>query len=426
MRLAQRSAPSSSVSRSASAAARVSFQSEASRSGSPAASSTTRPCCWPATEMAPTSPARPVSASASRTADHQPRGSDSRAPSVPVTTCGACPRATTSPVSGSTSRILVDWVEQSTPATSRPPVTCVPSASRLERVPKPRHKVAHERGPDEDAVAGLRVVGHVPQDDVGAGEQRLGAGADRQRRARGPARSRRRGARGRPGPRSRCRPGSRRRRRSSGTRRRRPRGGRPRSRRRHSDGAPSRATTSHSSGPSHRTWPWPSVAAVTVFGVVGGVAASASPIRASRLGVGRVGPERDLGHGSQLTDDGLDRRRHAAGSPSRRRFSGSNSTDPAIAASTTRSASGARTRSPIRSRPPFDERQRERPPERGAPIRRGHVPEHRDRDASRGRHRAPPAGRPRGAARRGRPAAARRAACGPAAGCPAVAASGAR
>ena len=115
-RSAQASAPSASRSSAASGAERVSFQSTAGRKGRPSSSVTTSPCCWPATEIAPTSPARPVSASAARSASHQTSGSVSRAPPVPVTSCGARPLATTRPSSGSTTSTLVAWVEQSTPA----------------------------------------------------------------------------------------------------------------------------------------------------------------------------------------------------------------------------------------------------------------------------------------------------------------------
>ena len=84
-RSAQASAPSRSRSSAASGAERVSFHSTAGRSGRPSSSVTTRPCCWPATEIAPISPARPVPASAVRSASHQTAGSVSRAPPVPVT-----------------------------------------------------------------------------------------------------------------------------------------------------------------------------------------------------------------------------------------------------------------------------------------------------------------------------------------------------
>ncbi len=102
----------------ASAAERVSFQRMAGRSGRPSASVTTSPCCWPATEIAPSSPARPVSASAIRSASHHSSGSVSRAPPEPVTVCGARPLASTEPFAGSTTSTFVPCVEQSTPATS--------------------------------------------------------------------------------------------------------------------------------------------------------------------------------------------------------------------------------------------------------------------------------------------------------------------
>ena len=99
-RSAHPAAPSSSRSASASGAERVSFQRTAGRSGRPSASVTTRPCCCAATEIAATSAARPVSASAARSASHQTAGSVSRAPPLPVTSWGARPEATTSPLDG--------------------------------------------------------------------------------------------------------------------------------------------------------------------------------------------------------------------------------------------------------------------------------------------------------------------------------------
>ena len=118
----------------ASSADSVSFQSFAGRSGRPAPSSTTRPCCWPATEMAAISAARPVWRRASRRACHQTSGSVSRAPPVPVTVCGARPRATTVPVSASTTTTLVDCVEASTPATRG--IALLPAQGRLGRAPR--------------------------------------------------------------------------------------------------------------------------------------------------------------------------------------------------------------------------------------------------------------------------------------------------
>ena len=119
-RSAQASAPSQSRRAAASGAERVSFHSTAGRSGAPSAPLTTSPCCCPATEIAPTSPARPVSASAARSASHQTSGSVSRAPPLPVTSWSARPAATTLPSCGSAIRTFVAWVEQSTPATRRP------------------------------------------------------------------------------------------------------------------------------------------------------------------------------------------------------------------------------------------------------------------------------------------------------------------
>ena len=99
--------PSASVSSRASGAERVSFQRMAGRSGRPSSSSVTSPCCWPATAIALTSAARPVSASAAPSASHHCSGSVSRAPSLPVTSCGARPLATTRPFSASTISTLV-------------------------------------------------------------------------------------------------------------------------------------------------------------------------------------------------------------------------------------------------------------------------------------------------------------------------------
>src|SRR5450759_1139207 len=119
MRAAHAVAPPKSASRSiASGAERVSFQSIAGRSGLPAASRQTRPCCCPATEIAAIWLASPVWARARQRASHQTSGWVSRAPPVPLTVCWARPVPTISPLSESTTTTLVDWVEQSTPAMS--------------------------------------------------------------------------------------------------------------------------------------------------------------------------------------------------------------------------------------------------------------------------------------------------------------------
>ncbi len=115
--------PSAAVSAAACGAERVSFHSSAGRSGRPDRSSTTRPCCCPATAIPVTEDAeRPDSLSppvtASHRARHQTSGSLSRAPPSPVTTCGARPTASSSPVTVSTTAALVDWVELSTPMTT--------------------------------------------------------------------------------------------------------------------------------------------------------------------------------------------------------------------------------------------------------------------------------------------------------------------
>ena len=67
--------PISSMSSSAARAERVSFQSSASRTGSPSASSATMPCCCPPTEIAAACPSRPPAAASY--AVSQARGSTS-------------------------------------------------------------------------------------------------------------------------------------------------------------------------------------------------------------------------------------------------------------------------------------------------------------------------------------------------------------
>ena len=109
--------PSSLVSSAAAAADRRSFQSSAGLTTSPASSRTIMPCCCPATPTAPARSSRPSPACCS--AAHQAAGSAS----VPAG-CGALPRPTTVPSPASHSTTLVDWVEESTPATS----TAAPSA----------------------------------------------------------------------------------------------------------------------------------------------------------------------------------------------------------------------------------------------------------------------------------------------------------
>src|SRR6185312_5572850 len=103
--------PSSAISSVAAPADRVSFQSRAGRTTSPASSSATMPCCWPPTEIAATSSSRPPD-EADSSAAAQTAGS------ISVTSgCGAEPDRTTCPVPASQTRTLVDWVEQSMPAT---------------------------------------------------------------------------------------------------------------------------------------------------------------------------------------------------------------------------------------------------------------------------------------------------------------------
>ena len=86
--------------------------------GSTLWSTTTRPCCWPATEMA-TTLARwsPTWWNASASAAHQACGSCSET-GGDVGGCEPRPVATSLPVSSSRSSTLVDWVNESTPATS--------------------------------------------------------------------------------------------------------------------------------------------------------------------------------------------------------------------------------------------------------------------------------------------------------------------
>ncbi len=103
--------PSSSIRASACGAERLSFHSRASRTGVPASSTSTMPCCWPPTATASTPSSSPAEACSQ--ACHQTRASTS------VTSgWGARPSRTTSPVSASQTTTLVFWVEQSMPATS--------------------------------------------------------------------------------------------------------------------------------------------------------------------------------------------------------------------------------------------------------------------------------------------------------------------
>ena len=167
-------------------------------------------------------------------------------------------------------------------------------------------------------------------------------------------------------------------------------------------GAPSLPMTSHSSGPSHRTWPSPSVAAVTRFGVVG--RARSAPARSAPAGRRRSGrPEATPGaacpsRGWRRSVRAVMRqvRRRGARSPGRTARSRRSSPRPRG-----RPAARGRARRRVRGRP-LDERQRERPAERRAAIRRGHVAEHRHRHAREVGIGAPRAARPRGGARPGR------------------------
>ncbi len=130
-------------------AERVSFQSTAGRKGIPGAiedhqAVLLRPDAdgRDVPRRARSSPARPGARV------HQPCGSLSRAPPVPVTSWGARPRATWTPVSASITTTVVDWVELSTPATRRPvgrhrrdPLTARPRRAGLAWAPR------HPRAP---------------------------------------------------------------------------------------------------------------------------------------------------------------------------------------------------------------------------------------------------------------------------------------
>jgi len=103
--------PSSSISEEAAAAERTSFHSSAGLITRPASSSAIMPCCCAATPIAPERSSSPAPAWLS--ASHQNRGSVS----VP-SGCGALRCSTTVPSSASQRTTLVDWVEESIPATS--------------------------------------------------------------------------------------------------------------------------------------------------------------------------------------------------------------------------------------------------------------------------------------------------------------------
>ena len=103
--------PSSAMSAVACGADRMSFHSRAGRITWPAWSSTTMPCCWAATPIASARSSSPRPASPR--ACHHSCGSHS----VP-SGCGALACPTTVPSSAWHSSTLVDWVDESTPATS--------------------------------------------------------------------------------------------------------------------------------------------------------------------------------------------------------------------------------------------------------------------------------------------------------------------
>ena len=116
---AQPAAPSSSCfsNQPASGADSVSFHNFAARNGVPPASVTTSPCCCAAIETAAQSSRPPASARAISNAFHQSTGSCSERGGL-VGGCGARPERTNPPVSESRTSILVDCVDESTPATS--------------------------------------------------------------------------------------------------------------------------------------------------------------------------------------------------------------------------------------------------------------------------------------------------------------------
>src|SRR6478735_6636393 len=103
--------PSSPTSSDAAAEERVSFHSNAFRTTLWSSVSATIPCCCPATAMARTSASSPAEVASSYAA-HQAAGSTS----VP-SGCAARPSRTISPVAASQTTTLVDWVDESTPAT---------------------------------------------------------------------------------------------------------------------------------------------------------------------------------------------------------------------------------------------------------------------------------------------------------------------
>src|SRR5699024_2178633 len=111
--------PSSLTSSAAAPAERVSFHSSAGRTTSSSASSVTMPCCCPATATASARASSPVSACIR--ASHQWCGCTSVSSG-----CVARPSSTTTPVLASHSTILQDCVDESIPATSVMPRSCLP------------------------------------------------------------------------------------------------------------------------------------------------------------------------------------------------------------------------------------------------------------------------------------------------------------
>ena len=125
--------------------------------GRPAASSTTRPCCCPATAIARRRARRTRSARARRAAPStRPPGRSAARRPRRSTACGALPRPATVPSCGSTTRTVVLCVEQSIPATSpsppvmRPPYPRVPPTRSTsdERLRAPPRAQVHLRPVD--------------------------------------------------------------------------------------------------------------------------------------------------------------------------------------------------------------------------------------------------------------------------------------
>jgi hypothetical protein len=114
---AHQASPRWSTHHFASAADCVSFQSLAFRTTLFCASSVTRPCCWPATEIA-AGFGEPACSSAELNAEIQSLGLVSLTGATPVLGCAARPDETSSPESKSRTSTFVDCVDESTPITN--------------------------------------------------------------------------------------------------------------------------------------------------------------------------------------------------------------------------------------------------------------------------------------------------------------------